>query len=304
MLGLSTSFFSKKNITGHEILEKTTEFNIKYLELEYRLSRESFFQIKNALKSFDITVTSLHNYCYRDDTIMREDDADADFFRLSAHDNDEREKAVRYTRKTFENADAIGASTIVLHLGDAGQDKERDMLRGLIDNNLVRKDEGKHFLKNYLEERKHMAGRCLEQVFRSIDELIPTAEKYGLKIGVENRYYLHQLPDFNEMEKIFSEFKGAPLGFWLDFGHAHVNSLWGLHGIDEYIEAFGSSMVGAHVHDAAGRSDHRPPGSGEIDLKKYISSLKDDIPLILEIASSFSDENLLESIAYITAMGE
>jgi len=42
-------------------------------------------------------------------------------------------------------------------------------------------------------------------------------------LGLENRYHDHELPGPDDFKVIFDKFKGAPVGYWHDTGHAHAN---------------------------------------------------------------------------------
>ena len=61
----------------------------------------------------------------------------------------------------------------------------------------------------------------LDAVLFSLDKLNREAEKRkAYFLGVENRYYLHEIPDFDEIGMVLREFEGGKLRYWHDVGHA------------------------------------------------------------------------------------
>ncbi|MDR4496798.1 MAG: hypothetical protein MRK02_02560 [Candidatus Scalindua sp.] len=62
-------------------------------------------------------------------------------------------------------------------------------------------------------------------------------------------------------------------------------------------------MIGFHLHDVRGYSDHRVPGAGEVDfnfLKRY---LKSDTLKIIEVHPRESETELLEGIRFLRDTG-
>ncbi len=60
---------------------------------------------------------------------------------------------------------------------------------------------------------------------------------------------------------IFDTFKGAPIGYWHDTGHAHANEILGLIPKNSLLQNYADQLIGIHLHDAIGLDDHIPPGS-------------------------------------------
>ncbi len=296
-LGISTCFFSGKDLTGIEMLEKTASMGIGVLELEYRLSKDQFREILRNRNKFDISIISLHNNCYRPDEIP-EDEVDADYFRLSSPDDEERNKAVYYTKKTIENASEADAEYVVLHLGDTGQPKLKKDFKALADSSEMIAD-GQRFIQDYLSKRNEIISGSLDGVKKSLEELLLYAERFSITLAVENRYYIYQIPDFQETGFLLSEFSGAPICFWLDIGHAYVKSLWGFPGIEDYFLAYREHIVGSHIHDVIGSRDHQPPGYGSINYQAYLDLFTSDIINILEINSRYNDIDMMNGIKYI-----
>jgi sugar phosphate isomerase/epimerase len=285
-------------IKGGDILRLAEEWGADSIELEYRISEKIYRQVLNSLSGSSVQVLSLHNFCYRPGIIPPEK-ADADYFRLSSTDTDERQRAVEYTIKTVEHADEIGASYVVLHLGDTGQEKEKEFFRGLISDMDGAEESDRKKLRRYKEERGKRAGEMIDQVYRSLDKICEEALRYGITLGIENRFYLYQFPSFDEMGDIFSRFTGAPLGLWLDTGHAAAQEKLGQPGLDDYLSVYREKIEGFHLHDIKGSNDHQVPGSGEIDFGKLAEPVKESGAGIIELHGRHTRDEIRESLRFI-----
>ena len=152
-----------------------------------------------------------------------------------------------------------------------------------------------------LRERKK--GKTLEMMLLSMDEIQKAAEKYEVDIGIENRYFFEECPNFEEMAAIFKEFGGGRIGYWHDAGHAQVQENLGFVRVKDLLSAYGKFLVGFHLHDVNGYSDHHVPGIGEVDfelLKKYI---KKDTVKILEIHPRETEKDLMAGVDFLKNMG-
>ena len=95
---------------------------------------------------------------------------------------------------------------------------------------------------------------------RSLEELSPVADRYGVRLAVE------VIP--NELstpaalvELIESDIDADGLGICMDVGHARM-----MGDVIEAIEACSGQIITTHLHDNRGRSDdHLVPGKGVID---------------------------------------
>jgi sugar phosphate isomerase/epimerase len=132
----------------------------------------------------------------------------------------------------------------------------------------------------------------------SLDRLIRYAEKQGVTLGLENRYHYHELPTPPVMRTLLAEFKGGPIGYWHDTGHAHANEVLGFIEPGALHQEFGTELVGMHWHDAIGLDDHLAPGLGEIDFNTLEPYLHDNLPIVVELKPGTSQELAQEGIEF------
>ena len=301
MLGISTVWKSGELKDGQKLMECFAGLGFREVELEYRIDGNTFKQIKQFLnKAKDLKIVSIHNFFPVPDIL---ETGGADVFHFSSEDREERSLAVKYAVKTIQIASELGARAVVLHLGMIQMDTLSDELFGLYDDGKVGSDEHKRKLDEFRKLRDRKKGKSLNMMLLSMDEIQEAAEKYDVDVGIENRYDFRECPDYEEMGVIFEKFGGGRIGYWHDVGHAKVQENLGIVGTKELLDAYGKLLVGVHLHDVNGYSDHHVPGIGGVDfdlLKKY---LRKDTIKILEIHPRETEKDLMDGVDFLKNMG-
>jgi sugar phosphate isomerase/epimerase len=136
----------------------------------------------------------------------------------------------------------------------------------------------------------------------SLDRLVSVAEKQGVLLGLENRYHYHELPGLDDFRVIFEKFKGAPIGYWHDTGHAHANEILGLIPKNALLQNYADQLIGVHLHDAVGLDDHIVPGSGEIDFNRLKPYLKENTIKVIELKPGIPESRVFKGIQFIREM--
>ena len=156
-----------------------------------------------------------------------------------------------------------------------------------------------NFIHKKLGEREKEKSVYLDNVLRSLEDLISTAEQNDIILGLENRYHYHELPGPDVFEIIFEKFAGAPIGYWHDTGHAHAQESLGIIPADELLKRYHNNLVGMFMHDARGLDDHLPPGTGEIDFKKIGNRMGNDTLKVIELKPGTLDSEVASGIQYL-----
>ncbi len=301
MLGISTVWKSGAVKEGRKLLECFSKLGFENIELEYRISGETYREIKQFLKSDNVLkVSSIHNYFPIPE--IREEGG-ADVFLLSSEDKEERALAVKYTVKTMQIAAELGARAVVLHLGRVSMDTVKTELFRLYDNGKIGSDEHKRILKEFKMLRERRKGKTFDMLLLSMDEIMKATEKLGVYMGIENRYYFREYPNIEEIGIIFEKFGNEQIGYWHDVGHAKVQENLGITRPNQLLETYGRFLIGVHLHDVTGYVDHQVPGMGEVDfdlLKKY---LKRDTIKVLEIHPRESEKDLMIGVNFLKTIG-
>ncbi len=301
MIGLSTVWTSRSAHTGEELLGPILDLGFEGVELEYRITQQIYREILPRLRTHELRVLSVHNYFPVPD-ILPPEKAGGDCFSLSSLDKGEREKGIYYTSRTIEFAHDLEARVVVLHLGRVETELPRDGLQELYREGRW-EGEGEPLLQREMEERGRQREPYLSALFFSLEKIVKRAERMGVTMGIENRYYLQEIPDKREIGIILAQFQGAPIGYWHDTGHAAVLETLGVLRHDELLQLYASSMVGVHLHDAIGVDDHKPPGQGEIDFDMVRGYLPEGAITVMEVHPPATGEEVMKGLDFLKEKG-
>jgi sugar phosphate isomerase/epimerase len=301
MIGISMVWTSPGAHTGAELIDPILDLGITAVELEYHITDKLFDEILPTIKDKTIKILSIHNYFPLPDIIPRER-ASGDCLSLASLGKEEREKGVFYTMRTIEHAHDLEAHAVVVHLGRVEMDLPRNGLQKLYRNGEW-ETEGAELLRQYKEERRGHRDRHLDALLFSLDRIIKQAERLGVMLGIENRYYLSEMPSKEEIGIILDRFKGGPIGYWHDTGHAVVFETLGILKHEELLKTFASSLIGIHLHDCQGMDDHKPPGKGEIDFAMVKRHIPEQAIKIMEIHRPATGQEILDGLAFLKGKG-
>jgi sugar phosphate isomerase/epimerase len=301
MLDFSTSWQSIESITAEEMLAALKNLDISGIELSYRISEGFFNKMKSALKHSGLKVVSVHNY-FPIPSVRSNSKGSGDLFLLSSCDDEERQNAIRFTAKSIECARDLGAMAVILHCGVVEMNHEMHVLYQYVNSNRLDSEEAQIFLRNKLRERDRRKPQHMDCLLASLDRLVAVAEKQSVLLGLENRYHYHELPGLDDFKVIFAQFKGAPIGYWHDTGHAHANESLGIIPKGSLLQAYATRLIGVHLHDAVGLNDHLPPGRGEIDFQSLKPYLNCDTIKVIELKPGIPGPEVIKGIQFIREM--
>lgn len=303
ILGVSTSWAAGGVHHGRDLVERCKALDIDGLELDYRLPPPLFRQVAAALKGSGLVVVSLHNFCPIPDPVPW-DRVSAEPFLLSHPDREERLRAVRWTTRTLEHANDLGARVVVLHCGRVAMDPELKRLNAFWE---AQGSEGKDFRAmrdRKMEERRAAAAPHLDGLLWSLERLAREAERLHVFLGLENRAHYHELPGPDDYGTIFSTLEGAPLGYWHDTGHAYLMETFGWGDPMELLRTWKPRLLGMHLHDAQGTDDHLPPGSGAISFEPILRAVRGAAcPLIVELKPGTAHPDLQAALDWVRNLG-
>jgi len=299
MIGLSTVWTMKRGAsTPQEVLDPILDLGFEAIELEFRITGKLLEGMAPSLKAGAPRVISVHNFCPVPD-ILPPQKAGGDAFNIASLDREERERAVRYTYRTLEVAHELEVGVVVLHLGYIEGEERKDAPQRAFREGRWGKEE----LQEYLKERSLKASVHLDAVFFSLERVLRRAETLGVKVGVENRYHLSEIPLGEEIGMVLEEFAGGPIGYWHDTGHAAVAEALGATRQRDLLERYGSRMIGIHLHDAQGVDDHLPPGRGGVDFEMVGEFLREGVLKVMEIHPPATGEEIVEGLQFLREKG-
>lgn len=289
---LSTAWNALRHRSGRKMALELLGLGFDTLELNVHVTEPMIREIEPMVKQGEIQICSLHNYCPTPKGVRREEAAAVNM-PIASPDGFERRKAVGHTRRTIEWAARLGAPAVVIHAGAVPIEiRQREALR-LIGAGC--QEDARKIVAKDMMERTAVRQTYIDSVTASLDELSAHAESAGVKLGLETRYYYGEIPSLDEFGTIFESVPSPALGYWHDTGHAHTMEVLGIASQVDFLDRYGDRLIGIHLHDAVGSSDHRALGRGQIDFPKIMEYVRTDTAIVLEIHGHVSEAEVIRS---------
>lgn len=230
MFGISTHLYVADRLDRDHLVEIAAHrfdavevFAVKS-HFDYR-DRRAAVALAEWLDDTRVTLHSMHAPIAREYVNGRWND----LLTLAAHDESRRKAAVDEAMATLEVAATVPYSALVLHCGAP------EPGAGAADNHLG-------------------------SMVRSLEELSPVAQRFGVRLAIE------VIPNALStaaalVDLVESDIDAAGLGICMDVGHARL-----MGDVVDAIETCSGHLITTHLHDNRGRKDdHLIPGKGVID---------------------------------------
>jgi len=239
----------------------------------------------------------LHNFC---PLPMGVNFAAPNLYQFSAERARERELAQRYTLKTIEFAARVRAPAVVLHCGSIDMKNYTDKLLKLVERREEAPEKYAKLCAEADQKREGKKGPFVERLNALLKELVPAAEAHGVRLGLENRQSLEELPLDSDFQFLFRELASPTLGYWHDTGHAQIKQNLGFLHHAMQVETLRDRLFGFHIHDVQfpGR-DHQPPGTGTVDFAALKPFLKPEHIKVFEFSPSLTVEEAKRGVEHV-----
>ncbi len=279
----------------------------EWVELSHGVLISLVSGILKAVNEGVIRISSVHNFCPLPTGITS---PAPNLYMPSARDHREHSQWLRNTRRTLDFARQVGARVMVIHLGAVGFfwfDPTKKFRRHLQAQGEAFSAEAPEYLelreKTMARIRKRMAPYWA-RVKASLEEILPYAEERGIRLGLENRELIEELPLDDGFPELLAGLSRQGLaGYWHDAGHAQIKQRMGLINHEHHLEQNASHLLGFHLHDidAAGK-DHQPVGSGVIDFAMVSRFFRPEHLFILEYGPKIAPADVHASRHRVEAM--
>jgi sugar phosphate isomerase/epimerase len=151
-----------------------------------------------------------------------------------------------------------------------------------------------------MERREAYSAGYVQKIIESLDEVCNRTVSKGLTVrfGIETRSKPQQIPTLAEAKTIINALKGAPVGIWYDTGHAIMMDRLGLYDSVGEMEGLMDDIVGVHIHETIGLSDHWCPyvNSKNLDFyDAYLPMIERAQVKVYELKAACQPEEIEES---------
>jgi HAD superfamily hydrolase (TIGR01549 family) len=296
-IALSTMWHVDQKIPFNQTFAEGRKAGFCRFELNHRVSPELFKQWDPDL----YYISTVHDPCPAEYT---NDEFKVNDYLISSLDEKKRIKGLDITKKTVETAQNLGARSIVIHPGMIMCDYSPEtQLKQLYHKGLKGSVEYEALKKHMIEFRKKVAPAHVEQVLKSLTSLIEFSRGSGIEIGLENRYHFFDIPLIDEMQLMLDLCDEEWYGFQYDVGHAQVLSQLGFLQHEDWLKRFGKRIIGVHLQDVDGITDHQIPGSGDIDYHMVKRAIPDHAHLTLEVNPHLTTDELRGGLEHLEKFG-
>ena len=220
---------------------------------------------------------------------------------LAPADPDQRDLSRQHATRVLHEAAESGARAVVFHAADLPQLRELERGLAQLCRRDVPREERDAARQDLLIARSSHAAALFTEVTRMIESLLPPAEELNVRLGLETRADVRDLPSRTEMDVLLSTYTSLHLGYWHDTGHAHRQELLGFGAAGGWLRAFGSRLIGMHLSDCRGLDDHYPAGQGDVDFSAALAFSQPDTVLTLESAGRHSEAEIRQGLAHLRA---
>ncbi len=279
------------------MLREIRDLGFEYAELSHGTRISLLPGVLDAVAAGEMKISSLHNFCPLPIGVNY---SAPNLYRLSAERPAERENALRYTRKTIEMAARLKAPVVVLHYGAIEMKDYTDKLLEMVARGEKETPKYQKLCEEIIKKRENLKEHYIERSNELIRRLLPEVENFGLKLGIENREALEELPLETDYAFLFKELSSPAIVYWHDTGHAQIKENLGFIHHAMHLESQRERLFGFHVHDVQfpGR-DHCAPGTGNVDFAALAPLVKPGHIKVFEFGPSMPVELLRQGVEHV-----
>ena len=279
------------------MLREVRDLGFEYAELSHGTRISLLPGIIEAVEAGEIKISSLHNFC---PLPIGVNFSAPNLYKLSSENPKEWENAYRYTRKTIEMAARLKAPLVVLHYGCIEMKDYMEKLLEMVARGERETPKYEKMREEVIRKRGAAKERYIERANELIRRLLPQVEELGLKLGIENREAVEELPLEDDYGLLFKELASPAIVYWHDTGHAQIKENLGFLDHAFHLESQRDKLFGFHIHDVQfpGR-DHCAPGTGTVNFAALKATVKPTHIKVFEFSPAMTVEELKSGVAHV-----
>ncbi|WP_226000197.1 sugar phosphate isomerase/epimerase family protein [Paenibacillus sp. BJ-4] len=298
----STCWNIKKHTVGRELIEEIRELGFSRVELNYNITREMLTTIEPMIERGEIGISSVHN------TFPHTPDPDygTDSVLLGFDDETKRKRAIELLVQSAEYAHRYGAKAVVVHPGEVPFPYDISGELEVIYHEQGRDSAAYQTLwAQMLERRNSLSGHYAQRIRDSLEEVCDriVSKGYDVAIGIETRSRCYQMPTLQEAKTIIDDLKGAPVYLWYDIGHGMIMDRMGLYDNAKEANEMIDYILGVHIHETIGLSDHWCPyiHSGDLEFfDRFVNIIRQAPIKVYELKAACQPEDIERSHELLT----
>ena len=279
------------------MLREIQALGFTHAELSHGVRVSLLPGIFEAVDAGEMKISSLHNFC---PLPMGVNHAAPNLYKFTSANPRERDNAWRHTLKTLETAARVQAPAVVLHMGEIEMKEYTGRLLAMAQEGQKGTPKYEKLCTELLEKREEKKIEAVDLAGEMLGRLAAEAEKRGIKLGIENRSALEEIPLEDDFGFLMREFNRPGVGYWHDTGHGQIKENLGFISHAMHLESLAARLIGLHVHDVEfpGR-DHRAPGRGMIDFAALKPLLRPEQIKVFELSPSLTEDDVRLGTAHI-----
>ncbi|OMD08066.1 sugar phosphate isomerase/epimerase family protein [Paenibacillus odorifer] len=297
IFSFSTCWNIKRHTAGDAMLREIRDLGFQRVELNYNVTKEMLETIEPMLERGEMGVSSVHNTFPH----VQDSDYGTDSVLLGFEDKEKRQRAIELLIGSAKYAQRYGGEAVVVHPGEVPFPNDISKELEQIYNGEGRNSNSyRSKWAELMERREAYSAGYVQKIIESLDEVCNRAVSAGLNVrfGIETRSKPQQIPTLAEAKTIIKALKGAPVGIWYDTGHAIMMDRLGLYDSVGEMEGLMDDIVGVHIHETIGLSDHWCPyvNSGNMEFyDAYLPMIERAQVKVYELKAACQPEEIDES---------
>lgn len=299
-IGLSTSWNGPGSNPQH-LLEQDRGLGFRRLEAYAHFSHDALLALASEAAKRDMHIGSLHGPCPVPSGQNGYPAPIGDW--LASTNSSERTRSVDALRGTIDAAVEVGATAIVVHLGNSGVVSRQNAMLDIIARYGRLSDEHLRLRDTAWQEREAVKGAHLDAALQSMRALGEHAVGSGVRLGIECRDNYVEIPSLDEFATVLSACDGLPVGYWHDAGHGAKLDYLGFLRHEEFLRRYGQQIVGMHIHDTRAGRDHLAPGQGSTDFGMLAPYLLGDTIRTLELHRVVTAAEISQALDLLEPLG-
>ena len=279
------------------MLREIRDLGFEYAELSHGTRISLLPGIIEAVEAGEIKISSLHNFC---PLPMGINHSAPNLYRFSSETPSERDSALRCTRKTMELAARLKAPIVVLHYGAIEMKDYTGKLLEMAGCGLKKTAKYEKLCEEVLRKRESAKEKPIERANELLRKILPEAESLGIKLGIENREGLEELPLEPDYQILFKTLGSPAAVYWHDTGHAQIKENLGFLDHAFHLEAQRDRLFGFHIHDTVfPGEDHCAPGTGTVNFAALKPMVKPEHIKVFEFSPTLPVPAVKAGVAHV-----